>query len=727
MTMEQRVTRAELARLAGVSRPAVTSWIKTGRDFPRSGSDGRFLLTEVTNWLASRRVHGSIRGAGDRAEGSYADRIWRSLAAAAPTMPGSRPAPTLAEVLSMRLPGDGATGDIDNLVFMLTAVFLRTRVPHAWAGLRDLYPPDVGAVGARWLVDRVATAAERTARRHGMHPAVFAALRRLMPEHVSRVREFLVQCSALGAEHVQLIINAYEAALPAGAFLTPQTVASLLAEMIIDETARSVYDPFLRGGELLTAAVDAAASSEDLCLRGVGSDTTALSLAGVNLLIRGEKAVLLPADQAHRVQVTHVLANPPFGVDSWIDERPVPGGALFPAPPPRSAFRWLLHCLDQLSGEGRAAIVMPPAAAFSVNTIERKIRRELIDRAMLEAVIALPSGLYAGADVATSVWILRRERSGDWPVLFVDAASLGRQRDGRTVLDETARKRVVQAYRSFLSGSAVEQWNDGERNMSAVVDRSSVISDRCSFNPAEYVINRSKPPSDSDDLRAVLHQSYDRVLRSYGDANRSAADVARPLTAQTVPLKDVCEVKAGFRYSRLPSDQRSRTEGIPIVMPHHLRNGRIEATDLRLAPKEKADRLSSYELKAGDVLCVRTGALTPPAVVDTRQRGWLMSTNLLRLRVHDTGLLDPYYLCAYLRSIAAREEMKTFAGATATAYVTAADVGALMIPLPSLDRQHEVTAALHVLDQEVVVARDLVSVATAARDATEHRLFGGAR
>jgi hypothetical protein len=134
-----------------------------------------------------------LRGAGDRAEGSYADRIWRSLAAAAPTMPGSKSAPTLAEVLSMRLPGDGATGDIGNLTFMLTTVFLRIRGPLAWGRPRDLFPPDAGAVVARWLVDRVAAAAERAARRHGMHPAVFAALRRLMPERVSRVQEFLVQ------------------------------------------------------------------------------------------------------------------------------------------------------------------------------------------------------------------------------------------------------------------------------------------------------------------------------------------------------------------------------------------------------------------------------------------------------------------------------------------------------------------------------------------------------
>jgi type I restriction enzyme M protein len=59
--------------------------------------------------------------------------------------------------------------------------------------------------------------------------------------------------------------------------------------VIIDETARSVYDPFLRGGELLTAAFDAAASSEYLCLRGVGSDTTALSLAGFESLDPGRE------------------------------------------------------------------------------------------------------------------------------------------------------------------------------------------------------------------------------------------------------------------------------------------------------------------------------------------------------------------------------------------------------------------------------------------------------
>lgn len=713
----QQITRSGIARLAGVSRAAVTLWAKRHRDFPHPSADGRFALSEVVAWLESRHVHGSIREAGDRAKGSYADRVRRSLAT---TTPG--------DLSGIQLPGEDTTARADNLILILTLVFLRTRDPQAWAGLNELIPPDAGATGARWLIERIAAAAERTARRHGVRPEVFAALRRLAPEGVPEVRGLMARCSEVGAANIQAIVDAYEAALPPGAFLTPRAVATLLAEAVVDDTAESVYDPYLRGGELLTAAASVATRPGGLRLHGLGPDGLALSLSGINLLARGEAADLRPADQARLAPVTHILANPPFGTDSWIDRRPDTDWRPFPPPPPRSAFRWLLHCLERLNKGGRIAIIMPQSAAFSASAREREIRRILVDRCMVEAVIALPPGLYAGADIATSVWIVRHAPGSDQPILFVDAAHLGVSGDGRTVLDEAGQADILGAWRSFLADREAGWPHRGIEDLSAAVAKASIRPQTCSLNPAEYVAGTmGPPPADAGDERAGLHASYRRAFYCRAAADETAAAFFQPLDPRVVRLGDVCEVRTGYSYSRLPAQKRSREQGVPIVLPRHLRDGRIVANEPPRAPQHSADDLKDYRLCAGDVLCVRTGALTAPALVQPAESGWLVSTNLLRLRVLDPALLDPYYLYAYLRSAAGTQRMKTFARSTATAYVTAADVAGMEIPLPPPELQRSLVAALRTLDEEVAAARNLAAGVAEARDATVRRLFGGAR
>ncbi|GFJ89964.1 helix-turn-helix transcriptional regulator [Phytohabitans rumicis] len=76
---DRTLKQSEIAKLAGVSRAAVTQWVKRHRDFPRADGNGRFPFRDVMIWLGSRRVHGSIRDTHDHAGTSYADRVHRAL------------------------------------------------------------------------------------------------------------------------------------------------------------------------------------------------------------------------------------------------------------------------------------------------------------------------------------------------------------------------------------------------------------------------------------------------------------------------------------------------------------------------------------------------------------------------------------------------------------------------------------------------------------------------
>ncbi|MET7668166.1 N-6 DNA methylase [Micromonospora luteifusca] len=694
--------------MAGVSRALVTLWGKRHADFPRPGDDDRFALADVLRWLESRQAPARTRDTSARAD-TYADRVRLNLAAAAPVEPPG-----------LQLPGDGRTAQADNLTLRLTLIFLGTRNPQARAELDRLIPPDLSALGARWLLTQIAAAAARTARQDGVRPEIFAALQRLAPERVSQVRGIMARCAGLGAADVQAVVDEYETALPSGSFLTPRAVAALLAEALIDGTAESIYDPYLRGGELLAAA--AAAAPDKVSLHGRGAQPAALSLSGVTLLARGETADLRDAEQGFPPPVTHILANPPFGGDSWIDQLPDTEWRPFPAPPARSAFRWLLHCLQRLRDGGRIAIIMPPTAATSANTRERGIRRHLIDHSMVEAVIALPSGLYAGRHIATSIWIVRHPPGSDQPILFVDATHARTPDDRPISLDEARHTDILRAWRSFLIDRDARRPHPGSERFSVAIPKTDIRTDICSLNPAEYVRRRIEPPSAGrHDTRTGLHQLYQRSFDCQLAADEATALLSEPSGARMVDIGDVCAVKTGYPYSRLPAKDRS-DDGVPILLPRHLRDGRIVADDPPYAPHHLAAGLVNYEVRTGDVLCVRTGALTPPALARPSDDGRLVSTNLLRLRVHDTDVLDPYLLYAYLRLVT-QTKMTTFARPTATAYIAAAHIAQTKIPLPPPHQQQAIAAALRALDDEVAAARALAVEATSARDAIIRKLF----
>ncbi|WP_233565180.1 N-6 DNA methylase [Micromonospora musae] len=102
--MNPTITAAEIARLAGVGRAAVSNWRKRYADFPApvggTSASPEFDLTQVERWL---------RGQGKLPELATADRLWRRVAAASETSAAGLAA--VGELLLARQHGQRRTAD----------------------------------------------------------------------------------------------------------------------------------------------------------------------------------------------------------------------------------------------------------------------------------------------------------------------------------------------------------------------------------------------------------------------------------------------------------------------------------------------------------------------------------------------------------------------------------------------------------------------------------------
>ncbi len=86
----------------------------------------------------------------------------------------------------------------------------------------------------------------------------------------------------------------------------------------------------------------------------------------------------------------------------------------------KTDYAFLLHCLYHLEDNGRMAIILPHGVLFR-GASEGRIRKALIDKHQIEAIIGFPDKLFLNTSIPVCVVILRKNRI-ESDILFVDAS-----------------------------------------------------------------------------------------------------------------------------------------------------------------------------------------------------------------------------------------------------------------------------------------------------------------
>lgn len=146
-----------------------------------------------------------------------------------------------------------------------------------------------------------------------------------------------------------------------------------------------------------------------------------------------------------------IVSNPPYAL-KWVgDDNPLlindprysPAGVL--APKSKADFAFIMHSLSWLSSNGAAAIVCFPGIMYRAGA-EQKIRKYLIDNNFIDAIIALPSNLFFGTQIATCIMVLKKGKT-DNNVLFIDASNEFIKVTNNNRLTKENIKNIVEAYK----------------------------------------------------------------------------------------------------------------------------------------------------------------------------------------------------------------------------------------------------------------------------------------
>ena len=123
-----------------------------------------------------------------------------------------------------------------------------------------------------------------------------------------------------------------------------------------------------------------------------------------------------------------VVANPPFSLDKWGAENAAADrfNRFHRGVPPKSKgdYAFITHMIETTYLEprrhGRVGVVVPHGVLFRGGS-EGKIRKQLIEENLLDAVIGLPANLFYGTGIPAAILIFQRDKADD-SVLFIDAS-----------------------------------------------------------------------------------------------------------------------------------------------------------------------------------------------------------------------------------------------------------------------------------------------------------------
>ncbi|EPM6703788.1 SAM-dependent methyltransferase [Listeria monocytogenes] len=140
----------------------------------------------------------------------------------------------------------------------------------------------------------------------------------------------------------------------------------------------------------------------------------------------------------------NVVMNPPFSAQ-WEQKNDERFNNFGLAPKSKADFAFLLHGYHHLKSSGRMAIILPHGVLFR-GAAEGKIRKTLLENGAIDAVIGLPSNIFYGTSIPTTIIVLQKDRTTK-DVLFIDASNDFTKEKNQNSLEEKHIKKILDVYR----------------------------------------------------------------------------------------------------------------------------------------------------------------------------------------------------------------------------------------------------------------------------------------
>lgn len=281
-----------------------------------------------------------------------------------------------------------------------------------------------------------------------------------------------------------------------GEFYTPHEVSEIISKIVTLDKEKSdasfmVYDPAVGSGSLLLTVGQELPDGQPVKYYGQELNTTTYNLARMNLMMHDVSFINMDLKNADTLEsdwpngknakgiddplctFDAVVANPPYSAH-WDnsetklkDPRFAPFGKL--APKTKADYAFVLHSLYHLDQEGTMAIVLPHGVLFR-GAAEGVIRKTIIDKNYLDAVIGLPASIFYGTGIPTTILVFKKNRQTK-DVLFIDASREFEKAKNQNRLKPEHIEKIVETYKNredvekYAHKASLEEIKENDYNL----------------------------------------------------------------------------------------------------------------------------------------------------------------------------------------------------------------------------------------------------------------------
>jgi len=296
-----------------------------------------------------------------------------------------------------------------------------------------------------------------------------------------------------------------------GQFYTPAEVSRIMAQVLGIAQAKTtpdttVYDPTCGSGSLLLKVAEAARTP--VSVYGQEKEEVTSGLARMNMILHHNPGAVieqgntladpkfLDGDQLKTFD--YVVANPPFSDKRWsnglVGDPYKRFDGIGTPPDKQGDYAYLLHIVRSLKSTGRAACILPHGVLFRGNA-EAEIRKSLVRRGLIMAIIGLPANLFYGTGIPACILVIDKVGAAARKGIFMIDAAQGYMKDGpKNRLRERDIHRIVDAFNTL---------DDSDPRYARMVGLDEIEKNDFNLNLPRYI--DSSTPEDQQDIDAHLN------------------------------------------------------------------------------------------------------------------------------------------------------------------------------------------------------------------------------
>ena len=296
---------------------------------------------------------------------------------------------------------------------------------------------------------------EKSAYARYMRDAKFALPNALITEKVvTAINNLPLNDRDLKGDVYEYMISKLQTSGRNGQFRTPRHIISMMVELMEPQITDVIADPACGTGGFLVGAgtyvrehnkeklrLDKKAREhyQNTMFTGYDTNQTMLRISAMNTILHEmDNADIrfmdsLSKDNPDTEKYSLILANPPF--TGSLDYDAVAPTLLSTTKTKKTELLFVALFLRMLDAGGRCACIVPDGVLFGSSNAHKSLRKEIVDKNMLQAVISMPGGVFKPyAGVSTGVLIFTKTGTGGTnKVWFYDM-----QADGYTLDDKRA-------------------------------------------------------------------------------------------------------------------------------------------------------------------------------------------------------------------------------------------------------------------------------------------------